>query len=201
MSRSNLLRGLVTGLALAPAVAFAHTGMGDAHDFLHGFVHPIAGIDHVLAMVAVGGIAAQLGGRAIWAVPASFMAMMAIAGACGMTGIAIPFSEFGIALSLVVLGAMVVFNVRLPVVAASALVALFAVAHGYAHGMEMPDNLSGVTFGAGFIIATALLHGIGVGLGSGVKRMGALGGQRLAQAFGGCVALVGLAGLVGGFAS
>jgi urease accessory protein len=117
-----------------------------------------------------------------------------------MTGGAVPFTEFGIALSLVVLGALVAFNVSLPVGITAALVAVFAVAHGYAHGVEMPGELSAITFGAGFILATSLLHGLGVVFGFGVKRIGAERGRRLAQAAGSAVALVGLAGLVGTFA-
>jgi urease accessory protein len=114
-----------------------------------------------------------------------------------MTGLALPYTEIGIALSLVVLGAVIAFNVKLPMAMAAALVALFAVFHGYAHGMEMPDNLSGIAFGAGFILATSLLHGVGVGLGFGVKRIGMERGRPLAQTYGGAMALVGLAGLAG----
>ena len=199
MRKFSLLRVVAIAVAIAPTVVFAHTGVSEVHDFLHGFSHPIGGLDHVLAMIAVGVFAAQLGGRALWAVPASFVVMMAIAGACGMTGLALPYTEFGIAMSLVVLGAVIAFNVKLPMAMAAALVALFAVFHGYAHGMEMPDNLSGIAFGAGFILATSLLHGVGVGLGFGVKRVGTEHGRPLAQTYGGAIALVGLAGLAGSF--
>ena len=200
MRKFNLLQVVAAvALAIAPSVVFAHTGVSEAHDFLHGFSHPIAGLDHVLAMVAVGVVAAQLGGRALWVVPASFVLTMAIAGACGMTGLALTHTEVGIALSLVVLGAVVAFNVRMPVAMAAALVALFAIFHGYAHGAEMPDNLSGIAFGAGFILATSLLHGVGIGLGFGVKRIGMEGGRRFAQSAGGAIALVGLAGLAGSY--
>ena len=199
MRKFSLLRVLAIAVTIAPTVVFAHTGASEAHDFRHGFSHPIAGLDHVLAMIAVGVIAAQLGGRALWAVPASFVVMMAIAGACGMTGLALPYTEFGIALSLMVLGAVIAFNVKLPMAMATALIALFAVFHGYAHAIEMPDNLSGIAFGAGFILATSMLHGIGVGLGLGVKRVGPERGRPLAQTCGGAIALVGLAGLAGSF--
>jgi len=162
-------------------------------------VNDFAGLDHVLAMVAVGVVAAQLGGRALWVVPASFVVTMAIAGACGMSGLALTHTEIGIMLSLVVLGAVVAFNVRIPVAVAAALVALFAVFHGYAHGAEMPDNLSGIAFGAGFVLATSLLQGVGIGLGLGVRRMGMEGGRRFAQSAGGAIALVGLAGMAGSY--
>src|SRR3954462_8080366 len=98
---------LATAVALAPAVASAHTGIGQTAGFLHGFWHPIGGIDHVLAMVAVGLFAAQLGGRALWAVPATFVAVMAAGGALGMAGVGLPAVEVGIALSVLVLGLVV----------------------------------------------------------------------------------------------
>ena len=197
MRKFSLLQVVAMTLAIAPTVVFAHTGVSDTHDFLHGFSHPIAGLDHVLAMVAVGVVAAQLGGRALWTVPASFVVTMAVAGVCGMTGLALPYTEVGIAVSLVVLGAVFAFNVRLPMAMMAALVALFAVFHGYAHGMEMPESLSGIAFGSGFILATSLLHGVGIGLGFGVKRIGVERGRPLTQTAGALVALVGLAGLAG----
>src|SRR5258707_6304090 len=99
------LTGLVLAATLAMlAPAFAHTGVGDANGFVHGFTHPISGIDHILAMVAVGLFAAHLGGRALWLVPLSFVAMMAVSGALGMAGLGLPFVEVGIALSVVILG-------------------------------------------------------------------------------------------------
>lgn len=199
MRKFSLLRVVAIAVAIGPTVVFAHTDVSEAHDLLHGFMHPISGLDHVLAMIAVGVFAAQLGGRALWALPASFVAMMAAAGACGMTGLALRYTEFGIAMSLVVLGAVIAFNVRLPMAMAAALIALFAVFHGYAHGMEMPESLSGIAFGSGFILATSLLHGVGVGLGFGVKHVGTERGRPLAQTAGAVVVLVGLAGLAGSF--
>jgi urease accessory protein len=199
MRKLSLARVLVTALSITPAIVFAHTGMGDVHDLLHGFMHPIGGLDHVLAMVAVGVLAAQLGGRALWFVPTSFVATMAVAGACAMSGRALPYTEFGIALSLVVLGAVVAFSVKLPIAIAAALVAFFAAFHGYAHGMEMPDTLSGIAFGFGFILATALLHGVGIGLGLGVERIEKENGRRIVLAGGGATALVGLTALASSF--
>src|SRR5690349_16931155 len=114
---------------LTPAVAFAHTGMGDTSGFVNGFGHPISGLDHILAMVMVGVFAWQLGGRALWLVPMTFVLIMAVGGALGTTGIGVPFVEIGIALSVVVLGAIVAFNVKAPIAAAMGLVGLFAVFH------------------------------------------------------------------------
>jgi urease accessory protein len=150
--------------ALAPAVAAAHPGH-DGTDLVHGFLHPLGGVDHIIAMVAVGLLAARLGGRALWLVPASFVIAMAAAGVAGMAGIALPYAETGIAISVVVLGVVAVFGLAMPIAAAMGLVAFFAVFHGYAHGVEMPETASGLAYGAGFVAATALLHGIGIGLG------------------------------------
>ena len=151
-------------LALAPTVAFAHPGH-DGASLVSGFLHPLGGFDHIIAMVAVGVLAARLGGRALWLVPASFIAAMAIAGLAGSAGIGLPYVETGIALSVVALGATVALGLTMPVAAAMALVGLCAVFHGYAHGAEMPETASGLVYGLGFIAGTALLHGIGIGLG------------------------------------
>lgn len=154
---------------LAPTAAFAHPGHGDALGFAHGFLHPISGLDHVLAMVAVGLFAANLGGRALWAVPATFMALMAAGGVLGMTGVAVPYVETGIALSVLVLGAVVALGARWPVGVATALVGVFAIFHGHAHGAEMPVDATGAVYAAGFLTATAMLHLAGLGLGVTVR--------------------------------
>lgn len=158
------LRIAAVSLALAPTVAFAHPGH-DGASFIHGFAHPLGGIDHIIAMVAVGLLAARLGGRALWLVPMSFVAAMAVAGVAGILGLGLPYLETGIALSIAVLGAVAVLPVAIPIAVAMGLAAAFAVFHGYAHGAEMPETMSGLTYGAGFVAATALLHGIGIGLG------------------------------------
>jgi len=147
---------------LTPGVAFAHTGVGDTSGFIHGFGHPISGLDHILAMVMVGVFAWQLGGRALWLVPMTFLVIMSIGGALGIAGIGVPFVEIGIALSVVVLGAIVAFNVKAPIAAAMGLVGLFAIFHGHAHGAEIPEDAGGVAYAAGFMIATALLHLAGI---------------------------------------
>ena len=184
-------------LLLASVAAQAHTGLGDASGFVHGFSHPIGGIDHVLAMVAVGLLAARLGGRALWLVPLSFVAMMVVGGACGIAGIGLPLVEIAIALSVVVLGVAVGAGCNLPTVAAMALVGLFAVFHGHAHGAEMPETASGYAYGAGFVLATATLHACGIGLGLLVLRLNEarrIGTLRLA---GTAMAIAGLALLAG----
>jgi urease accessory protein len=165
------LRIAAVSLALAPTIAFAHPGHEGA-GVAAGFLHPLGGVDHIVAMVAVGLLAARLGGRALWLVPASFVATMAIAGLAGMEGAPLPYAETGIALSVVVLGAVAVLGVAMPVAVAMGLVAFFAVFHGYAHGIEMPETVSGLAYGAGFIASTALLHGIGIGLGLLIGQIG-----------------------------
>lgn len=195
---SHLRRAaLAAGFALSPALAFAHPGHGDAAGLVHGFMHPIGGLDHVLAMVAVGIFAAQLGGRAIWAVPATFVALMAVGGAAGMAGIDVPFVELGIALSIVVLGGAVALGAKnWPLGAAMAMVGFFAVFHGHAHGAEMPADASGLEYAAGFMAATALLHAIGIGVGLAIGKVGA-SAPRVTQAVGAVVAVAGL-GLLSG---
>jgi urease accessory protein len=187
----------IAGLAmLAATAAQAHTGVGDTGGFVHGFAHPISGIDHVLAMVAVGLLAAQLGGRALWMVPASFVSMMVVGGVLGVIGIGLPFVEIGIGLSVVVLGLAIAVGLHLPTVAAMALVGFFAVFHGHAHGAEMPETASGFAYGVGFILATAALHAAGIGLGLGIGRISGVSRGAL-QAAGGTMALAGVAILVG----
>ena len=189
-------RALVAAAAAAPTVVFAHAGVGDGHDLLHGFMHPIGGLDHVLAMVAVGVTAAQLSGKALWAVPLSFVATMAIAAVIGMVGLVLPGLEVGIALSVIVLGAVISLRVRLSVILAVAMVAVFAVFHGYSHGLEMGAAHSRVILGFGFVLATALLLMTGISLGLALQRIGASSRQRMAQAGGSALALAGVVLLV-----
>ena len=158
-----------TGLALLfPALAQAHPGH-EGHDltwdFSAGLAHPLTGVDHILAMVAVGLWAAQLGGRARWLVPAAFVTVMALGGALGRAGVNVPSVEQGIAASVLVLGLLIAAAVRLPVAAGMALVGVFAVFHGFAHGAEMPVTAGGLIYGAGLVAATVLLHVAGIGLG------------------------------------
>ncbi len=155
-------------LVLLPAVAQAHTGHG-AHGFQSGFSHPLLGWDHVLAMLAVGLWAAQLGRRALWAVPAAFIGVMALGGALGMGGVAVPFAEQGIVVSVLILGVFVAAALRLPLTASMAIVGAFALCHGFAHGAELPAGASHAGYLSGFILATAALHGCGVLAGQTLK--------------------------------
>jgi urease accessory protein len=182
---------------LLPTAASAHTGAGAAVGFAHGFVHPVSGIDHVLAMVAVGIFAANLGGRALWAVPATFVSVMALGGALGMVGIAVPFVEIGIAASVIVLGLAVALRLQWPVATAMALVGAFAVFHGHAHGAEMPAAASGFDYATGFLLATALLHAAGIGFGLGIARFGRIHAPRAIRFGGAAMAITGLGLLTG----
>ncbi|BBK40265.1 hypothetical protein STVA_02850 [Allostella vacuolata] len=182
---------------LLPAVAQAHTGVDHAAGFAHGFAHPVGGLDHVLAMVLVGVLAFQLGGRALWAVPAAFVAVMAAGGGLGVAGIEVPLVEAGIALSIVALGVVVAAGVRWPLAAAMGMVGFFAVFHGYAHGAEMPADAGGLGYAAGFLLATALLHLAGVAVGFAVARATAGRGAALVRSAGGAAALAGVAILTG----
>ena len=164
----------LAAVTLMPGLALAHTGAdGHTHGFMAGFLHPVGGLDHVLAMVLVGLLAWQIGQRALWLVPAAFVAVMAAGGALGMAGIALPALEIGIALSVVVLGAMVAFGVRAPVAVAMGLAGLFAMFHGQAHGAEMPASASALGYAAGFMLSTALLHAAGMTAGFGMGRISA----------------------------
>jgi urease accessory protein len=145
--------------------AEAHTPGAAGAGLVEGFVHPLLGLDHLLAMVAVGLWAAQLGGSAVWLVPASFMTMMAVGGGAALSGFDLPAVEFGILGSLLALGALVATAARLPVAVGAALVGFFAFFHGHAHGAEMPEAVAVTLYALGFIAATGLLHGIGVALG------------------------------------
>lgn len=182
----------LAAFVLLPTVALAHPGHGDA-GFAHGFAHPLGGLDHVLAMVAVGLYAALLGRRALWLVPASFLVMMAAGGTLGIAGIALPYTEAAIALSIVVLGLALALRIRMSTLAAMFLAGAFALFHGHAHGSEMPQAASGYAFAAGFVLATALLHGAGIALGLAAAKLADRGGWRAAQVAGGAMALAGVA--------
>lgn len=197
-SKSLGIRLSLAALAAAvPSLAFAHIGIGSTHGFVHGFSHPIGGIDHILAMVAVGIFAANLGGRALWAVPLTFMSLMVAGGALGIAGIALPFVEVGIALSIVILGLLVAVRYAWPVAAAMTLVGIFAIFHGHAHGTEMPVDASGAAYAAGFVAATGLLHLAGIGLGLAIGKADETSSRRITQAGGVAVALAGVAVLAG----
>jgi urease accessory protein len=181
--------------AAAASPAHAHVeGAGAVGGFASGFAHPLLGLDHVVAMVAVGLWGAFLGAPALWLLPVVFPLVMAAGGAAGVLGVPIPAVEVGIALSAVVLGALVAFGARLPLWVAAVIVGAFAVFHGHAHGTELPEAASPVTYAAGFVIATGLLHLCGIGLGL-LLRWPA--GRLAVRAGGGAIALAGLFFLVG----
>jgi len=147
------------------SAAYSHEGGGIAGGFISGFVHPILGWDHVAAMVAVGLWGAFLGNPAIWVLPVVFPLVMAFGGALGVIGIAIPSIEIGIAVSAIVLGAMVAFAVRLPLWVAAIMVGVFAIFHGHAHGTELPSAASPLAYSIGFVISTGMLHLSGIAFG------------------------------------
>lgn len=189
---------LLSLLALAAAPALGHTQAGAMSGFLSGFLHPLAGLDHVLAMVAVGLWGAQLGVPAIWLLPVTFPLVMACGGFLGLIGIPLPGVELAIAVSAVMLGAMVTLAVRPPVWTAALLVGCFALFHGHAHGTELPPGASGLLYSLGFVTATGLLHAGGIGIGL-MQRWPvgqvALRGLGAGVTLGGMIFLIGAGGL------
>ena len=197
----KLLQSVFTLLALAgySGVAQAHTGVGQTIGFMHGFMHPLNGLDHVLAMTAVGLFAVRLGGKALWMVPAAFVGMMVVGGAMGMSGLGLPGVELGIAASVIVLGAAVALDFNLPTSLAMSLVGFFALFHGHAHGAEMPLEASGFTYGTGFTLATALLHVFGITLGLLIVRIATRqGSTTVMRIAGGAMAAAGI-GMITGY--
>lgn len=164
---ANTVRYTLVSLLLLiyPLTAFAHKRGGEAIGFASGFEHPISGLDHILAMVAVGLWGAQLGAPAIWVLPVVFPMVMAMGGMMGLMGIKLPGIELCIALSAVALGFAVFREARPKLWIAAVIVGFFAIAHGHAHGTELPAGASGVLYSIGFVIATGLLHATGIGIG------------------------------------
>ncbi len=152
-------------LALLPQEAYAHIVKGEAIGFVSGFEHPISGLDHIIAMVAVGLWGAQLGAPAIWLLPVTFPLVMALGGFLGLIGVPLPGSEIAIALSGVCLGAAVLSEFRPPLWVAAALVGIFGLFHGYAHGAELPPGQNALLYSIGFVLATGLLHATGITIG------------------------------------
>jgi urease accessory protein len=174
---------------VTPSLAHAHVGIGETNGFLHGVGHPLTGLDHLYAMIAVGLWAAQAGGRAIWAVPLTFVSVMLLGGVFGMAGIHLLFGETGIAVSVLMLGVFIAAAVRLPLSASILIVGLFALCHGHAHGAEMPATASALEYASGFALATASLHLAGIGLGVSIEKIASAKFVRFA---GGAIALWGL---------
>lgn len=182
----------LAGLAVAATAttAEAHTFGAAGAGFAQGMAHPFGGLDHLLAMVAVGLWAAQSGGRALWLVPASFVTMMVVGAVLGMTGVQLPMVEGGIMASLLILGGLVAFARRMPTVAGVALTGALAVFHGHAHGAEMPQAASIALYGLGFVAATVALHAVGA---AAALRLGKLNQARLVRAGGAAIAVAGVA--------
>lgn len=174
--------------------ALAHTGEGLSGGFIAGFLHPIAGLDHVTAMVAVGILGAFLGRPAIWVLPVVFPLVMAFGGVIGIMGIPVPYIETGIALSSVVLGLFIVLALKMPLWFAAIIVGAFAIFHGYAHGTELPNAANPLAYSVGFVISTGLLHIAGIGIGELIRWPA---GVIVARAIGGIIALAGVGFLTG----
>jgi urease accessory protein len=165
-NRFARISSIVVAYLLAPATAFAHVGQGDVGGgFLAGIEHPIFGLDHVVAMVAVGIWGAQLGPPAIWVLPVTFPLVMSVGGVLGGLGVPLPGVEIGIACSAIALGCMVALAARPALSLAAVLVGIFAIFHGYAHGAELPDSANALSYAAGFVVATGSLHALGILIG------------------------------------
>lgn len=185
--KTTKFAGAAALLAVLPSTAFAHPAVFHTSPFLGGLAHPLSGLDHILAMIAVGLWAAQQGGRALRAWPTVFVGIMLLGGVLGMSGVVLPMIEPAIAASVLVLGLLVATAAALPVWAGAVLVALFALFHGNAHGLEAVSG-GALAYAAGFTLSTALLHGAGLGAGLLAK---APGREMALRACGGLVALVG----------
>jgi len=184
-----LLRAILLAILSWAATAEAHVEGGEAGGFLAGLAHPVSGLDHVLAMVAVGLWGAQLGVPALWVLPVTFPMVMALGGMAGLLGLPLPGVEIGVAASGVLLGLAVMSELRPPLGAAIALVAAFGVFHGHAHGTELPSGESALFYSIGFVAATGCLHGVGIAIGLIHARPW---GRKVLRAAGAVVAIGGL---------
>ncbi|MBL8706193.1 MAG: HupE/UreJ family protein [Rhodospirillales bacterium] len=190
----------VAAILAAGAPAEAHTGAhvagGIAGGLGAGFAHPLFGLDHLLAIVSVGALGAVIGGSALWALPATFMGVMVAGGLLALAGIGLPGVELGIAASLVVFGALLAARIGMPVMLSVAIVAVFALFHGHAHGNEVPEMASPAAYVLGFVAATGLLHLVGIGLAQAFKRLPRFADLSVRMA-GGAVAACGLVLILG----
>ena len=179
----------VTSLLLWAGSAWAHVERGQAAGFVTGLGHPWSGLDHVLAMVAVGLWGAQLGNPAIWVFPVTFPMVMAMGAFLGLVGLPVPGVEVGIALSALLLGIMILGELKPPLTVAALLVGFFAIFHGHAHGTELPAGQSGLLYSMGFVMATGCLHGLGITIGL-IHRWPA--GRAILRGAGGGIAAMGV---------
>ena len=193
MLQNKYLKSFLMALLFAaiPGVAYAHDGTNlGLGGFLSGIVHPVLGYDHLLAMLSVGIISAQIGGRAIWTVPSTFVTVMAIGGVLGLMNIGLTVTELGIAVSLVILGLVIAAERRIPTLIVMIGVGFFAIFHGYAHGAEMPDTAEPFLYALGFLVGTALIHISGVVIGDISRHYES--GKVILRIGGGLISLVGL---------
>ena len=188
MNKQALLK-ILSLLFLLPGVAIAHTGVGETTGFVHGFSHPTGGADHLLAMVAVGLWAAQIGGRALWVVPSTFVILMILGGALGFSGISVPFIEEGILVSVLVLGVLIAGAFKFPVIFSALIVGFFSLFHGHAHGTEMPVAIGAASYSIGFALATAMLHTAGIASGIILQKINL---EKVNRFAGGAIALSGI---------
>ncbi|MDB5529925.1 MAG: urease accessory protein [Devosia sp.] len=188
---------IIIAALLVPTAAFAHPDISHAAGLLSGFEHPLGGIDHVLAMMAVGVFAFVLGGRALFVVPLSFVGMMTAGFLLGAGGVELPFVELAIGLSSVIIGGAAALSRPMSTAGAAALVGVFAIFHGHAHGAEMPANAGGVLYAAGFVAATALLHVVGIGAAGGSSKLVGKFDGLVARIAGGSFAVGGVGVLLG----
>ena len=185
---------IIALLLLSSSNAFAHSGEGITGGFISGAMHPLAGLDHVTAMVAVGILGAFLGRPAIWVLPVVFPLVMTFGGIIGIMGIPLPGIEIGIAVSSIVLGTMIALALKPPLWVAAIIVAAFAIFHGHAHGTELPNAANALTYSIGFVVSTGLLHLAGIAIGE-LTRWPA--GLIIARVIGGLIALAGIGFLTG----
>jgi urease accessory protein len=187
--------GLIVIFSLTlPSTAAAHTETGVVGGFISGFKHPLTGLDHMVAMLAVGLWGAFLGSRAMWTLPVVFPVVMALGGAAGILGVPLPAVETGIALSGVLLGLLIAFAVKPPLWFAAIVVGFFAIFHGHAHGTELPRSANALAYAMGFVIATGLLHLCGITCGLLVRWPW---GRIAVRASGGVIAAIGFCFLLG----
>jgi urease accessory protein len=176
-------------ILLATRIAEAHPGHAGHGGLAGGFAHPFSGIDHILAMIAVGLLAAQIGGRAMWLLPLTFVTLMTGGGLLNLAGLTVPWVEQGIMASVLVLGLMIAIAARMPIVMPLFLIGLFAIFHGYAHVAEMRTGASPAGYALGFIAATTMLHAVGIGLALAARQ---LGSRQIVRYAGVAIAVCGL---------
>lgn len=193
MFQNKVLQSIILALIFAaiPRVVYAHDGTNLAlGGFLSGLVHPVLGYDHLLAMLSVGILSAQIGGRAIWTVPATFVSVMAMGGLLGLIDIGLTATELGIAVSLVILGSVIAAERRISILVAMIGVGFFAIFHGYAHGSEVPETAQPFLYALGFLLGTALIHITGVVVGDIARHYER--GKIILRVGGALIALIGL---------